>query len=72
MPAIGSAGPVGRIETPTGIAMFRKDFYIPREWAERNYNVRHWTQIDKGGHFAALEEPQLLAEDIRAFFRNFR
>jgi pimeloyl-ACP methyl ester carboxylesterase len=72
MPAIGSAGPTGRVETPTGIAMFPKDFYIPRQWAERNYNVRHWTQIDKGGHFAALEEPQLLAEDIREFFRGLR
>ena len=44
----------------------------PREWAERSYNVRRWTEMPRGGHFAALEEPQLLAEDIRAFFRPLR
>ena len=44
----------------------------PREWAERFYNVQRWTQMPAGGHFAALEEPALLAEDIRAFFRPLR
>jgi len=44
----------------------------PREWADRSYNVQRWTEMSKGGHFAALEEPQLLAEEVRAFFRPFR
>ena len=44
----------------------------PREWAERSYNVLRWTEMPRGGHFAALEEPQLLAEDVRAFFRPLR
>ena len=37
----------------------------PREWAERFYNLRQWTEMPRGGHFAAFEEPQLLAQDIR-------
>jgi pimeloyl-ACP methyl ester carboxylesterase len=44
----------------------------PREFAERSYTVQRWTEMPRGGHFAALEEPQLLAEDIRAFFRELR
>ena len=44
----------------------------PREWAERSYNVCRWTEMARGGHFAALEEPELLAEDVRAFFRAYR
>ena len=44
----------------------------PREWAERAYDVVRWTEFPRGGHFAAMEEPELLAEDIRAFFRPLR
>ena len=40
----------------------------PREWAERLYDIRPWTVMPRGGHFAALEEPRLLAEDIASFF----
>jgi pimeloyl-ACP methyl ester carboxylesterase len=40
----------------------------PRHWAERVYNVRRWTVMPKGGHFAAMEEPLLLAKDVREFF----
>ena len=62
-----------RVEVPTGFAMFPKDLVpAPREWAERFFNVEHWTQMPRGGHFAAMEEPELLAEDIRAYFRRFR
>ena len=39
---------------------------------ERSYDVRRWTEMTSGGHFAALEAPQLLAEEVRAFFRGFR
>lgn len=63
-----------RIETPTGIAMFpgEKDLLVPREWAERCYNIKRWTDLPRGGHFPALEEPDLLVDDLRAFFRGFR
>ncbi|MBA3320054.1 MAG: hypothetical protein H0T45_01230 [Pyrinomonadaceae bacterium] len=62
-----------RVEVPTGFAMFPKDLTLaPREWTERFFNIAGWTQMPRGGHFAALEEPKLLAEDIRAFFRPLR
>jgi len=61
----------GRVEVPTGFAMFPKDIVpAPREWAERFFNVERWTQMPRGGHFAAMEEPELLVEDIRSFFRT--
>src|SRR5262249_47048859 len=44
----------------------------PRSWAERVYNIRRWTVMPAGGHFAALEEPQALVDDLRAFFRDLR
>jgi hypothetical protein len=44
----------------------------PRELAERHLRIAKWTQMPRGGHFAALEEPELLVEDMRAFFRSFR
>lgn len=66
--------PGERIEVPTGVAMFpgETELVVPREWAERFYNVRRWTDMPSGGHFAALEEPELLVDDIRAFFRPWR
>jgi pimeloyl-ACP methyl ester carboxylesterase len=58
---------------PTGFAVFPKEIAnAPREWAERFYDVRQWTEMPAGGHFAALEEPERLAEDLRAFFRPLR
>ncbi|HTL94732.1 MAG TPA: alpha/beta hydrolase, partial [Gemmatimonadaceae bacterium] len=58
---------------PAGFAMFPKDLSSPpREWAERFFDVRHWTAMPRGGHFAALEKPELLVQDIRTFFRPFR
>jgi hypothetical protein len=41
-------------------------------WVERGYNIQHWTEMSRGGHFPALEEPELLVEDIRLFFRALR
>ncbi|HEY3418509.1 MAG TPA: epoxide hydrolase [Armatimonadota bacterium] len=65
--------PGQHIEVPAGIALFPKDINLPtREWAERSLRVQRWTEMPRGGHFAALEEPELLVEDIRAFFRPFR
>ena len=62
-----------RIKPPSAMAVFPSEISRPpREWAERSYNLQRWTEMPRGGHFAALEEPQLLAEDIRAFFRPLR
>ena len=61
------------ITVPTAVAVFPRDLeQPPREFAERSYNVERWTEMPRGGHFAAFEEPDLLAEDIRTFFRGFR
>jgi pimeloyl-ACP methyl ester carboxylesterase len=66
--------PVGQyIEVPAAVATFPKDLtYSPRELGERFLRVMRWTEMPHGGHFAALEEPELLAEDLRAFFRPLR
>lgn len=62
-----------RIQAACGIAVFPGEISIPvREWAERSYNVQQWTVMPSGGHFAALEEPDRLVEDIRNFFRPLR
>lgn len=64
---------MGHIEVPTGIALFPADILLPpKEWAERNLKITRWTLMPRGGHFTAMEEPELLADDIRAFFRPFR
>jgi pimeloyl-ACP methyl ester carboxylesterase len=61
------------IRVPTGVAIFPKDLVpAPREFAERFFEVQRWTEMPRGGHFAAMEEPELLAEDIRAAFRSLR
>ena len=62
-----------KVPAPAGMAMFPQEISKPpKEWGERSYDVRRWTEMTSGGHFAALEEPQLLAEEVRAFFRGFR
>ena len=64
---------VGSSQTPAAFAIFPNDLVnAPREWAERFYNVQRWTEMAHGGHFAAMEEPELLVEDLRAFFRPLR
>jgi microsomal epoxide hydrolase len=63
----------GSRAVPAGFALFPKDLpHPPREWAERFFEVERWIEMPRGGHFAAHEEPELLAEDIRAFFRPLR
>lgn len=57
--------------TPTGVAVFAEDVAI-RRYAERANNIVHWSEFDRGGHFAALEAPDLLVGDIRQFFRGLR
>ncbi len=62
-----------RITVPVGVARFPLEApFPPREWVERAYNIVRWSEPPRGGHFAAMEEPQLLAEDLRAFFRPLR
>jgi pimeloyl-ACP methyl ester carboxylesterase len=58
---------------PTGVIAFpRNIWYAPRHIAERTNNIVHWTEPDRGGHFPAMECPELLSADIRAFFKRFR
>ncbi len=61
-----------RVEVPTGCAVFPAELlaWPPRSYADRIYNVTQWTQMPHGGHFAAMEEPDLLIEDIRRFRRS--
>jgi pimeloyl-ACP methyl ester carboxylesterase len=62
-----------RVEVPTAYMSFPKDIlHPPRSMAERAFNIQRWTIAPRGGHFAALEEPELLARDIREFFRPLR
>ena len=62
-----------KVPAPAGMAMFPQEISRPpREWAERSYDVRRWQEMPRGGHFAALEEPQLLAHEVREFFRPLR
>ena len=63
-----------RVEVPTAAALFPAELlsWPPRSYAERIYNIARWTKMPRGGHFAALEQPALLIEDIRAFARTLR
>ncbi|MGW0435364.1 epoxide hydrolase family protein [Micromonospora sp. NPDC003197] len=56
---------------PTGVLVSAHDVTI-RRWAERDHNVVHWTELDRGGHFLAMEAPDLLVNDVREFFRKVR
>jgi len=63
----------GSSQVPAGFALFPEDLVTPpREWAERFFNVRRWSPMPRGGHFAAMEEPALLVEEIRHFVRPLR
>lgn len=58
-----------RVEVPTGVAIFpREMFRYPRSWIEQGFNLVHYKRMPRGGHFAAMEVPQLLVADIREFF----
>jgi len=62
-----------RIEVPTACADFPKEIiWSPRAHVAARYNIVRWTEMPRGGHFAALEQPQLLVDDVRAFFREVR
>lgn len=68
-----SFGKGDRVELPTGIASFPMEIIrSPRLWCEQAYNVTHWTDMPRGGHFAAFEQPDLFVDDVRAFFAGVR
>jgi pimeloyl-ACP methyl ester carboxylesterase len=63
----------GRVTVPTACALFPKEITTPpRKWVEARYNLVRWTPMPRGGHFAALEQPELLVNDVREFFRTLR
>jgi pimeloyl-ACP methyl ester carboxylesterase len=66
--------PLAHVDVPTGVARFPKEEILrfPRSWVERRYHVTHWTDMPRGGHFAAMEEPDLFADDVTAFFGTVR
>jgi pimeloyl-ACP methyl ester carboxylesterase len=61
-----------RVEVPVAMALFPKDTPAPRALASRTLRIERWTEMPRGGHFPALEEPGLLVEDLRAFYRSLR
>ena len=67
----GWGQPIAPSTAPTGVAVFATDIAI-RRYGERGNNIVHWTDFDRGGHFAAMETPDLLVDDIRAFFEKLR
>jgi microsomal epoxide hydrolase len=68
------AGLQGRMQVPFACAVFPMEPFAnaPRQWVEASYNLVQYTVMPRGGHFAAMEEPQLLVEDVRKFFRGLR
>ena len=66
-------GSFDRVELPTGIAAFPREILkAPRSWCEAGYNITHWTDMPRGGHFAAFEQPELFVEDVHKFFTTLR
>ena len=66
-------GPPEKSAAPTGVAVFPYEIAPPvRRFAEQSNNIVHWSEFDRGGHFAAMEEPDLLVADVRDFFRRLR
>ncbi|MGZ5394891.1 MAG: alpha/beta fold hydrolase, partial [Mycobacterium sp.] len=66
-------GSFDRVELPTGIAAFPREILkAPRSWCEAGYNITHWTDMPRGGHFAAFEQPELFVEDVHEFFTTLR
>ena len=62
------------VDVPTGCSIFPKELQRPsRRWAERRFtDIRHWNELEKGGHFAAFEQPELFVDEVRRFFRHVR
>ena len=64
----------GDVDVPTGCSIFPKEIIRPsRRWAEKRFtDIRYWNELDRGGHFAAFEQPELFVEEVRAAFRAMR
>ena len=62
------------VDVPAGCSIFPKEIQRPsRRWAERRFpDIRHWNELDRGGHFAAFEQPELFVDELRSFFRQVR
>jgi hypothetical protein len=62
------------VHVPTGVSVFPKEIFpLSERWCRKRYtDLRHYRQLDRGGHFAAFEQPQLFADEVRAFFRKIR
>jgi len=69
----GRFQPFPRVAVPTAHARYPAEHYRPpREWAEPGFNLVRWNKMPRGGHFAAMEEPELFVADVRDFFRGYR
>ena len=64
----------GTVAAPTGCSIFPREIFRPsRRWAEARFtDIRYWNELDKGGHFAAFEQPESFVDEVRAFFRLVR
>ena len=62
------------VDVPAGCSIFPKEIpRISRRWAERRFtDIRYWNELDRGGHFAAFEQPELFVDEVRSFFRLVR
>lgn len=61
------------VTVPTGVARYPREILrYPRAWVERQYHVTYWNELPRGGHFAAMEQPELFVDDVRRFFRTVR
>ena len=69
----GAVSPPPITHIPVGVADYPKEIMVaPRRWVERDNNIIHWSELPRGGHFAAMEEPELFVDDVRSFFRKVR
>jgi epoxide hydrolase len=66
--------PTEQVGVPTGCSIFPKEILrVPRRWAStRVTSIVYWNEVDRGGHFAAFEQPELFVQEVRAFVRGIR
>jgi pimeloyl-ACP methyl ester carboxylesterase len=66
-----AAGPPPFVTVPTGVARYPKEVLRwPRSWVERQCNVVRWEIMERGGHFPAMEQPELFVDDLREYFQT--
>jgi pimeloyl-ACP methyl ester carboxylesterase len=69
----GDPGATPYVDVPTGVARYPKEVLRwPRSWVERQYNVVHWAVMERGGHFPAMEQPEVFVDDLRQYYRTAR